>query len=149
MPLLTIDASWFPSYKLSSTTPFTEVVRSPRGYGGGVSLLEPRTSPNLRHERPAILVTSTSWTPDEDFSILIDALKKYEYTARTHNAKEPAKPLPKVLMCITGQGPLRAEYMAKIQHIMTEETWEWVRCQSLWLEPEDYPRLLGDWNKLL
>ncbi|CAG7847971.1 UDP-glycosyltransferase TURAN {ECO:0000303/PubMed:25919390} [Serendipita indica DSM 11827] len=143
VPLLTVEGSWFPSYKLPSTTPFTEIVKSPRYYGGDTSLLEPRTSPNLRHERPALLITSTSWTPDEDFSILIEALKRYERAARTHNAKQPAKPLPKVLMCITGQGPLRAKYMAEIQDLIITEKWEWVRCQSLWLEPEDYPRLLG------
>jgi beta-1,4-mannosyltransferase len=102
--------------------------------------------PSLRHARPALLITSTSWTPDEDFSMLLDALRIYEVKARSRATKGKGgmkKVLPKVLMFVTGKGPLRAHYMRELQRIKQEEQWEWVRCMSLWLEPDDYPRLLG------
>ena len=148
MPFIDIDLSFFPEYKLPSSTPFTEVVRSPNSlaFVADTSYLEPRTMPSLRHERPALLITSTSWTPDEDFGMLLDALRMYEVKAKNRAAKAKGgakKLLPKVLMFVTGKGPLREQYMSEIKRIRQEEQWEWVRCMSLWLEPDDYPRLLG------
>ncbi|KAG8762372.1 mannosyltransferase [Ceratobasidium sp. 428] len=90
----------------------------------------------LRDDRPALIVSSTSWTPDEDFSILLDALTKYEQRAK-------AGRLPKLLALITGKGPLRNSYMTEIARREKSQKWEWVRCASVWLEPDDYPVLLG------
>ncbi|KAG8145466.1 hypothetical protein E2320_011996 [Naja naja] len=46
--------------------------------------------------RPALLISSTSWTEDEDFSILLDALKEYERCV-SNGAK-----LPSLVCVITG-----------------------------------------------
>ncbi|KAF8213724.1 beta-1,4-mannosyltransferase [Mycena galopus ATCC 62051] len=91
--------------------------------------------PFLRTDRPALLVSSTSWTQDEDFSILLAALE--EYNARAAVSKQ----LPKVLAIVTGKGPLKAKYMAEVGEL--QKKWDWVRCMSMWLEVEDYPTLLG------
>ncbi|KAJ3576271.1 hypothetical protein NP233_g535 [Leucocoprinus birnbaumii] len=93
--------------------------------------------PNRRQDRPALLVSSTSWTPDEDFSILLEALSIYEVRA----SSKPSLPLPKILVIVTGKGPLQDMYMKKIGEL--QKNWKWVRCVSLWLEAEDYPVLLG------
>jgi beta-1,4-mannosyltransferase len=103
--------------------------------------------PTKRADRPALVVSSTSWTPDEDFSILLDALERYEGRAALVNEQKPGT-LPKLLCVVTGKGPLKEKYMSEIGKMQAggegKEGWKWVRCVSLWLEPEDYPLLLGE-----
>lgn len=109
----------------------------------------PETLPVLRPDRPALVITSTSWTPDEDFSILLKALTLYEHRARGVNSSVAANSdgrrgrLPKLLMIVTGRGDLREHYMNEIDRLEREEHWEWVRCRSVWMSTQDYPTLLG------
>ncbi|KAF8807627.1 mannosyltransferase [Phlegmacium glaucopus] len=99
--------------------------------------------PSLRTDRPALLVSSTSWTPDEDFSILLEALGLYEKRSMQLASSQPTShgQLPKLLVIVTGKGPLREKYMEEVGKL--QKSWKWVRCISLWLEAEDYPLLLG------
>ena len=99
--------------------------------------------PNLRSDRPALLVSSTSWTPDEDFSILIEALGLYEKRATKLASLQSASHgrLPKLLVILTGKGSLKEKYMGEVGKL--QKSWKWVQCISLWLEAEDYPILLG------
>lgn len=98
-------------------------------------------SPTHRPDRPAILVSSTSWTPDEDFSILLQALAIYELRAQELSRPGSEGTLPKLLAIVTGKGPLKQKYMEEVNEM--QKSWDWVRCISLWLEAEDYPVLLG------
>ena len=49
--------------------------------------------------RPAIIVSSTSYTPDEDFSILLDAIVALE---KRRSELSDASKLPRLLFIITG-----------------------------------------------
>lgn len=83
--------------------------------------------------RPFLIVSSTSWTEDEDFSILLKALEDYEKTAE-NDAR-----LPRILCVITGKGPLKSFYEGEI----AKKNFKKVTICTLWLEAEDYPLLLG------
>ena len=80
-----------------------------------------------------LMVSSTSWTPDEDFSILLDAMVRYDGRAAAHAA------LPYIVLFVTGKGPLKDHYLQKIDRLELSH----VAIRTVWLEPEDYPRLLG------
>ncbi|KAF9454934.1 glycosyltransferase family 33 protein [Macrolepiota fuliginosa MF-IS2] len=142
-PPTPINSTQAPSpanYLLSTSPTISRNMHSPLGTPR-VELSEEPTYheihlPALRRDRPALVVSSTSWTPDEDFSILLEALSIYELRAQQ---LEPQ--LPKMLVVVTGKGPLRDKYMKEINEL--QKKWVWVRCVSLWLEAEDYPILLG------
>jgi len=76
--------------------------------------------------------------------MLLHALQAYEKHAKTLRETRLNATLPKMLMIVTGKGPLRYAYMDKIAKLQMEERWEFVRCISLWVEAADYPRLLGE-----
>ena len=81
--------------------------------------------------KPIIMVSSTSWTQDEDFSILFDALIQYD--------KLNDVSLPEIYMIITGKGPLKEFYFSKVERMDLKR----VVIVSAWLEPLDYPKLLA------
>ncbi|KAI6076773.1 Chitobiosyldiphosphodolichol beta-mannosyltransferase [Aix galericulata] len=83
--------------------------------------------------RPALLISSTSWTEDEDFSVLLKALEDYE-----QYINEGIK-LPALVCVITGKGPLKEYYNGLIKKLHFRH----IQICTPWLEAEDYPLLLG------
>lgn len=81
-----------------------------------------------------VLVTSTSWTLDEDFGILLDAMVQYDALAQTSSHL-----LPTLVLFVTGRGPQKAMYVQRMQSLDLHK----VAIRTVWLEPEDYPVLLG------
>ncbi len=96
------------------------------------------TSIRLRKDRPALLVSSTSWTPDEDFSILIAALRELHNRITNSSLRET---FPKVLVVVTGKGPQKQQYVPQLKKF--NETHAFIKIQTLWLEAGDYPKLMG------
>ncbi|KAM9746254.1 chitobiosyldiphosphodolichol beta-mannosyltransferase isoform 1-T1 [Menidia menidia] len=88
---------------------------------------------SLKPRRPALLVSSTSWTEDEDFSLLLTALEEYEAFI------QGGETLPPILCVITGKGPQKEFYLQRISSLELQH----VSFCTPWLEPEDYPLLLG------
>lgn len=85
-----------------------------------------------------VLVSSTSWTADEDFSVLIDALLNYTELATTTHPH-----LPEVLAIITGKGPQKEMYLNRITALEQAGKLQKVTIRTAWLSVPDYARLLA------
>lgn len=87
----------------------------------------------LKADRPGLMFSSTSWTCDEDFGIMIDALQVYETTYDT------AKNLPKLICVVTGKGPMKDHYIKVIE----EKKWQHIKVITPWLESADYCKMVA------
>lgn len=100
---------------------------------------QPQGAPAWRPGRPALVVSSTSWTPDEDFGILLAAAQAYDDAAAAASSSSRSSSYPDVVFVITGRGPQRDMYLSRIRQLHLSK----VAFCSMWLEPEDYPLILG------
>jgi beta-1,4-mannosyltransferase len=94
--------------------------------------------PTLAEDRPALVVSSTSWTADEDFSVLIEALDYYNDAVARDTLK-----LPRLVVLISGKGPLRSSFESIVQSREECGRWRYVLVRCLWLTTQDYPTFLG------
>ena len=76
-----------------------------------------------------IIVSSTSWTPDEDFTLVLAALP--EFSKRTTGQRS--------LLFITGKGELKNEFVAKFSSLNLKN----IDLVTAWLAAGDYPLVLG------
>ncbi len=82
--------------------------------------------------RAALLVSATSWSADEDFSLLQDALQIWARAGAETNR-------PKLIVVVSGRGPLRAEYERRFAAAGVPG----VVFRTVWLAEGDYARLLA------
>jgi len=101
----------------------------------------PLTAPHvdeLETGKMRLVVSSSSWTPDEDFSLLLDALIRYSELATSSHTH-----LPELLAIITGKGPQKEYYLSQITGLEDQNKLEMVTIRTAWLSTEDYASLLG------
>lgn len=89
-------------------------------------------------KKTRLLVSSTSWTADEDFGLLLDALCNYSASATSSHPH-----LPELIVVITGKGPQKQQYLEKIKSLQTGDALEMVDIYTDFLTFEDYALLLG------
>jgi len=94
------------------------------------------TEPQLRKDRPAFIISSTSWTEDEDFGILLEALINYDKETSKQNQQAQ---YPDIVVIVTGKGPLRNMYEQRIKQLSLKR----IHIRTLWLAASDYPLLVG------
>ncbi|EXJ87919.1 beta-1,4-mannosyltransferase [Capronia coronata CBS 617.96] len=89
-------------------------------------------------KKTRLVVSSTSWTADEDFGLFLDALCQYSASATSSHPQ-----LPELAIVITGKGPQQQHYLDKIQELRQGDALEMVSIYTDWLSFEDYALLLG------
>jgi beta-1,4-mannosyltransferase len=118
-------------------------------------------------DRVGLLVSCTSWTPDEDFDILLRALLVLEERARLRHDDQlqstsscnssstsggtrcsPVGGLPftgfsRLAVVITGKGPTKQAFEAQVRALTAQGRLNrFVAVRTAWLAAEDYPLLL-------
>lgn len=88
-----------------------------------------------------LIVSSTSWTPDEDFSLLLDALVQYANNA-DDDASKMGPPTP-VLAIITGKGPQKEMYLERVAALQRSGSLPNVTIETAFLPFPDYAGLLA------
>lgn len=114
-------------------TPFTKLVYGKEEGKDGEKLPVDMAVPE---DKPFLIVSSTSWTPDEDFGILLNALK---FLDRKITRADTTENFPQIICVVTGKGPMKEAYEKE----MSELTLKHVSIRTMWLETGDYPALLG------
>ena len=89
----------------------------------------------LGSAKPPIVVCPTSWTPDEDFDLLLEALERAERTL----TRAGAVTTPQLVVFLTGRGALREAFEARA----ARRNFKAIAVKNVWLEPADYPMLIG------
>jgi beta-1,4-mannosyltransferase len=85
------------------------------------------------------IVCPTSWTEDEDFDVIIDAVSRLEEHIRGWEAVGPGRRFADLVILVTGDGARRAEFERRFAGLPARR----IHLRARWLEPEDYPRVVG------
>ncbi|MEP7310268.1 MAG: glycosyltransferase [Acidobacteriota bacterium] len=85
------------------------------------------------------IVCPTSWTEDEDFDVAIDAVRMLEERIRGWEGAQSTRRFPDIVILVTGDGARRAEFERRFAGLPARR----VQLRARWLEPEDYPRVVG------
>jgi beta-1,4-mannosyltransferase len=85
----------------------------------------------LPADRVPLVVCPTSWTPDEDFDLLLESLERAERSLGGGSVRLAA--------VLTGRGPMRDTFEARV----ARRRFSTITVKTAWLEPRDYPVLIG------
>ena len=78
-----------------------------------------------------LIVSSTSWTKDEDFSLVLDALPKW--------SKSLLEKKQRALLFITGKGEMKEDFESKFKSLKLPN----IDLGTGWIAASDYPLILG------
>lgn len=86
-----------------------------------------------------LIVCPTSWTEDEDFDLVIEAVLRLEDRLRGWEAAATNRRFTDLVILVTGDGARRREFERRFAGLPARR----VQLRTRWLEPEEYPRVVG------
>ncbi|EER07532.1 beta1,4 mannosyltransferase, putative [Perkinsus marinus ATCC 50983] len=86
---------------------------------------------DLTSDKVITMVSSTSWTPDEDFLMLLPGLVEIDYLLREKDKL--------LVFFITGKGPCKEAFVRAFEDLRLSN----IKLYTPWLSVLDYPLLLG------
>jgi beta-1,4-mannosyltransferase len=93
---------------------------------------------HLGPRRIPLVVCPTSWTPDEDFDLLLEALERAERArVAAHGTNDGQS--PDLAVVLTGRGQLKTDFERRL----SRRNFKRLAVRTAWLEPNDYPVLVG------
>jgi len=93
----------------------------------------------IRTSTVGFIVCPTSWTEDEDFDVVIDAVMHLEERVRGWEAGNSLRRFPELVILVTGDGARRAEFERRFAGLPARR----IQLRARFLEPDDYPRVVG------
>ena len=85
------------------------------------------------------IICPTSWTEDEDFDVVIEAVRRIEDRIRGWEAVQRGRRFAELMILVTGDGRRRTAFERRFAGLPARR----VQLRTRWLEPEDYPRIVG------
>lgn len=86
-------------------------------------------------KKDKIIISSTSFTKDEDFDILLDAMKLYDL-----KMEEPDADLPKIFLLVTGKGPEKQKFLRNVENLKFSKR---IVIKNYWLSSSDYAKIIS------
>jgi len=93
----------------------------------------------IRANTVGFIVCPTSWTEDEDFDVVIEAVIRLEERVRGWEAGSSERRFPELVILVTGDGARRAEFERRFAGLPARR----IQLRARFLDPEDYPRVVG------
>jgi beta-1,4-mannosyltransferase len=84
------------------------------------------------------IICPSSWTEDEDFDVVIDAVVRLEDRVRGWEAAGHRR-FPQLIILVTGDGRRRVQFERRFAGLPARR----LHLRTRWLEPEEYPRVVG------
>lgn len=94
---------------------------------------------SVRTSGVGFIVCPTGWTEDEDFDLVIDAVQQLEERIRGWEANDGGRRFPDLVILVTGDGSRRSEFERRFAGLPARR----VHLRTRWLDPDDYPRIVG------